>query len=266
MLNGYERLKFDWPLPRVLRITMDNPGNLNSIDAVMHTEMVRVWGEVSRDDAVSCVILTGAGRAFCVGGNFELVQRSIDDFETRMRNWREARDVVYNMINCTKPIISAMRGPAVGGGLVCGLLADISIASRTAKLIDGHTRIGLAAGDHAAIIWPLLCGMARAKYHLLLSDTISGEEAERIGLISLAVDDAELDQTALDVAAKLASGAQAAIRLTKYAMNNWLRMAGPIFDASLAMEFMWFDGPEFREGWAAVQEKRAPKFPVGSPI
>ena len=124
----------------------------------------------------------------------------------------------------------------------------------------------MAAGDHAAIIWPLLCGMAKAKYYLLLCEPVSGEEAERIGLVSLAVDDAELDATALKTAVKLAEGAPTAIRWTKYAMNNWLRSAGPTFDASLALEFLAFTGPDVKEGIAAIREKRAPKFSTHSPV
>ena len=114
------------------------------------------------------------------------------DFHTRMRVWKEARDMVYNLINCSKPVVSAINGVAVGAGLVLAVLADISIAARSARLIDGHTKLGVAAGDHAAIVWPLLCGMAKAKYYLLLCEPITGEEAERIGLVSLAVPDAEL--------------------------------------------------------------------------
>jgi len=177
-----------------------------------------------------------------------------------VRVWREARDLVYNVINCSKPIVSAMHGPAVGAGLVAGLLADISIATRTARIIDGHTRLGVAAGDHAAIVWPLLCGMAKAKYYLLLCETVSGEEAERIGLVSLAVEDAELVPKAFEVAKKLALGSQSAIRWTKYSLNNWLRMAGPSFDASLALEFLGFTGPDVKEGMASLKEKRAPNF------
>ena len=168
-----------------------------------------------------------------------------DDFEVRVRVLREARDLVYNLVNCSKPVVSAMAGPAVGAGLVIGLLADISIAARSARIIDGHTR--LAAGDHAAIVWPLLCGMAKAKYHLLLCEPVSGEEAERIGLVSRCVDDAELHDVALEVV-RLAGGSQSAIRWTKYALNNWLRMAGPTFDTSLALEFLGFGGPDVREG------------------
>ena len=170
------------------------------------------------------------------------------------------------VIDCSKPVVSAMRGPAVGAGLVCGLLADISIAAKDARLIDGHTRLGVAAGDHAAIIWPLLCGMAKAKYYLLLCDRISGEEAERIGLVSLAVDDAELDAKAVEIARRLAEGAPNAIRWTKYALNNWLRMAGPTFDSSLALEFMGFTSPDVKEGLASHREKRPPRFAPESPV
>ena len=105
--------------------------------------------------------------------------------------------------------------------------------------------------------------MAKAKYHLLLCETITGEEAERIGLVSLAVPDAELQARALDVAERLAEGAPNAIRWTKYALNNWLRAAGPIFDASLGMEFLGFTGPELPEGAAALREKRPPRFSHG---
>ena len=195
-----------------------------------------------------------------------MIDQIIEDFDTRAAVWKEARDLVYNIINCSKPVVSAMRGPAVGAGLVCGLLADISIASKDARLIDGHTRLGVAAGDHAAIVWPLLCGMAKAKYYLLLCDTLTGVEAERIGLISLTVDDADLDAKAVEIATRLAEGAPNAIRWTKYALNNWLRQAGPIFDTSLALEFMGFSSPDVREGLAAHKEKRRPAFKPDSPL
>ena len=154
-----------------------------------------------------------------------------------------------------------MHGPAVGAGLVAGLLADVSIAAKNARIIDGHTRLGVAAGDHAAIVWPLLCGMAKAKYYLLLCEQVSGEEAERIGLISMVCEENQLNEKALEVARKLASGAQTALRWTKYSLNNWLRLAGPSFDASLALEMVGFSGPEAKEGVASLREKRKPSFP-----
>jgi len=239
---------------------MNNPERLNAADAAMHGELADIWLDVDKDDDTNAVILTGAGRAFSAGGDFDMIEAVMEDFEVRARVMREARDIVYNLINCSKPVVSAMRGPAVGAGLVCGLLADISIATPEARLIDGHTRLGVAAGDHAAIVWPLLCGMAKAKYYLLLCETLTGAEAERIGVISLTVPEAELDAKALEVAEKLAAGAQRAIRWTKYALNNWLRSAGPAFDASLAMEFLGFTGPEAREGLASHRERRPPRF------
>jgi len=256
----YERLKFDMPAERVLQITLDSPGRLNAADAKMHGELAQIWRDVDADPDVSVAMIRGAGKAFSAGGDLDLVDAMSRDFTTLTRVWREARDLVYNIINCSKPVVSAMHGPAVGAGLVCGILADVSIAAKTARIIDGHTRLGVAAGDHAAIIWPLLCGMAKAKYYLLLCEPLTGEEAERIGLISLAVDEDKLFSTALDVAKKLAAGSPTAIRWTKHSLNNWLRAMGPTFDNSLALEFLGFTGPDVREGLASLREKRAPKF------
>jgi enoyl-CoA hydratase len=226
----------------------------------MHHDLAEVWRAIDVDPQVRSVIVRGEGEAFSAGGDMDLVAEMADDFATRIRVLREARDLVYNVINCSKPIVSAIQGPAVGAGLVVGLLADISIAGRSARIIDGHTRLGIAAGDHAAIVWPLLCGMAKSKYHLLLCEPVSGVEAERIGLVSRCVDDAELHEVALEVAVRLAGGSQSAIRWTKYALNNWLRLAGPTFDTSLALEFLGFDGPDVREGVASFREKRPPSF------
>src|SRR4029434_10685477 len=178
----------------------------------------------------------------------------------RARMMREAGDLVYNVIHCSKPIVSAVHGPAVGAGLVAALLADISVVGRSAKIIHGHTRLGVAAGDHAAICWPLLCGMAKAKYYLLTCDTLTGEEAERIGLVSLCVDDDRVQERALEVAVQLAGGAQSAIRWTKQALNNWYRAQSAVLDASLAYEFFGFAGPDAREGLASHRDKRAPSF------
>jgi enoyl-CoA hydratase len=225
-----------------------------------HAELAEIWRDVSRDDSVRAAVLRGEGLGFSGGGDLALVEDMAKDFDIRSRVWKEARDLVYNVINCDKPIVSAMHGPAVGAGLVAGLLADISIASKTAKIVDGHTRLGVAAGDHAAIIWPLLCGMAKAKYYLLLCEPVSGEEAERIGLVSLAVEEDQLLSKAYEVADRLANGSQSAIRWTKYALNNWLRQAGPSFDASLALEFMGFSGPDVQEGLASLKARRPPQF------
>ena len=225
-----------------------------------HWELSEIWRDIDQDDSVRAVVLRGEGMGFSGGGDLALVQDMASDFAVRTRVWKEARDLVYNVINCDKPIVSAMHGPAVGAGLVAGLLADISIAAKSAKIVDGHTRLGVAAGDHAAICWPLLCGMAKAKYYLMLCEAVTGEEAERIGLVSLAVDDDQLLDKAYEVADKLAAGSATAIRWTKYSLNNWYRQAGPSFDTSLALEFMGFAGPDVQEGVASLRERRAPKY------
>jgi enoyl-CoA hydratase len=226
----------------------------------MHYELAQIWRDIDADPDVSVAIITGAGKAFSSGGDLDLVKEMSEDFNTLTRVWKEARDLVYNIINCSKPVVSAMQGPAVGAGLVAGLLADVSVAGRTARIIDGHTRLGVAAGDHAALCWPLLVGMAKAKYYLLTCDTLTGEEAERIGLVSLCVDDDQVQARALEVAVQLAAMAQSAIRWTKHTLNHWYRQAGPIFDASLAYEFYGFGGPDAREGLLAHREKRAARF------
>jgi enoyl-CoA hydratase len=252
-------LTFDEPDEAVLRITMEGPG-LNSVGPAKHRQLADVWLTVDRDPGVRVALLAGAGRAFSAGGSFDLLDELVHDYARRTAVMREARDLVWNVVNCSKPVVSAMWGPAVGAGLVAGLLADVSVVGRTARIIDGHTRLGVAAGDHAAVCWPLLCGMAKAKYYLLTCRDLSGEEAERIGLVSLCVDDDRVLDEALAVARELAGGAQQAIRWTKHVLNHAYRMLGPAFDASLAYEFYGFGGPDAAEGLASHREKRPPHF------
>jgi len=262
----YTRLKFDRPHPRVLRITLVSPLKMGAMDAAMHREVSEIWHDVNTDPSVSAIVITGEGRCFSAGGDLHHERLGSDDYEMRMQTMKEARDIVYGMINCAKPIVSAARGWAVGAGLACVILADISIASRDARFSDGHLKIGVAAGDHATIIWPLLCGMAKAKYYLLTADSFTGEEAERMNLISLALDDEEVEARSVEIASRLAEGAPGAIRWTKYALNHWLRQAAPIFDASLAMEFIGMASPEGREGMDAFLQKRPAKFPLDTPF
>lgn len=264
--SQYQDLKIRRLEPGILEIVMgEEGGKLSTATEGLHAELASIWLDIDRDPETRVAILRGAGRGFSAGGDLNMVEQVTRDFNVRARVWREARDLVYNLINCSKMVVSAMHGPAVGAGLVAGLLSDISIAAKNARIIDGHTRLGVAAGDHAAIVWPLLCGMAKAKYYLLLCEQVSGEEAERIGLVSMCCEEAELQAKALEVARKLNAGAQTALRWTKYSLNNWLRMAGPSFDASLALEFMGFTGPEVIEGIASHREKRKPNFPPAPP-
>jgi enoyl-CoA hydratase len=256
---AFPNLRFDRPSDGVLRITLDGPG-LNAVDHERHRELADVWLAVDRDPETNVALLRGAGRAFSAGGSFELLDDIIGDYAVRTRILREARDLVFNVVNCSKPVVSAIHGPAVGAGLVAALLADVSVAGRSARIIDGHTRLGVAAGDHAAVCWPLLCGMAKAKYYLLTCEPLTGEEAERIGLVSLCVDDDVVQDRALEVATSLAAGAQSAIRWTKHALNNWYLDHASIFDASLGLEFFGFGGPDAAEGLASHREKREPRF------
>src|SRR4051812_2712991 len=259
--SSYKDLKLHTLEPGIVEIVMGEEGKLATATARAHGEMARIWLDIDRDPQVRVAILRGAGKGFSAGGDMAMVEEMTHDFAVRARVWREARDLVYNMLNCSKMIVSAIHGPAVGAGLAAALMADISIAAKNARLIDGHTRLGVAAGDHAAIIWPLLCGMAKAKYYLLTSEEISGEDAERLGLVSLTCEKEKLMETALEVARKLAAAPQTSLLWTKYLLNNWLRMAGPAFDASLALEMMGFTGDEVKEGIAAIKEKRKPSFP-----
>jgi len=258
--DSYRFLKILRPAPRILEIVMSNPGKLNSLDRHGHAELAEIWRDADADPEVSCVLLRGEGGNYSAGGDLGLIDEMVGDWDTRVRAWREARDIVYNVINCSKPIVAAIEGPAVGAGLSAAMVADVVVVGRTARIIDGHTRLGVAAGDHSAIVWPLLCGMAKAKYYLLLCETLTGEEAERIGLASLCVDDDKVIETARGVCDKLLRLPPTAVRWTKYALNNWLRAAGPTFDASLALEFLGFSGPDIGEGVKALREKRRPNF------
>jgi enoyl-CoA hydratase len=260
----YERdfpsLQFLAPERGILELVIANKGRLNAATESMHRDLAAVWRTVDVDDAVRVVLVHGEGSNFSSGGDFDMIDRMIEDEATLLRIWKEASDLVYNLINCSKPVISAIRGSAVGAGLAIALLADVAIAAENARILDGHTRLGVAAGDHAVIIWPLLCGLAKARYYLLTNKSLSGAEAERIGLVAMAVPDAQVMESAFDVARTLAAGSTSAMRWTKHALNNWLRLAGPSFDTSLALEFLGFRLGDVREGLAAAREKRRPSF------
>ncbi|MBO0830927.1 MAG: enoyl-CoA hydratase/isomerase family protein [Actinobacteria bacterium] len=257
---SYQHIRAERQANGVLLITLNRPEVLNAAHEAMHTEMTTVWADVDKDEQTRVAVVTGAGRAFSAGGDLAMVERQIGNYDLVTRMLREMGDLVYNMANCSKPIVSAINGVAVGAGLVVGLMADISICAQDARLGDGHVRLGVAAGDHAAIIWPLLCGLAKAKYYLLTGEMVSGAEAERIGLVSKALPSGDVLPEALRVADHLAAGPQHAIRLTKRALNGWLRAAGPIFDQSAAYEMLTFLGEDIKEGLASLREKRDPRF------
>lgn len=263
--SGYRQLTFDKRDNGVLLITMNRPEKYNAADEELHGELARVWTDVAADADTRVAVITGAGKAFSAGGDLAMVERMAGDYERVSHMLTEMGELVYNMVNCDKPIVSAINGVAVGAGTVVALLADIAIAADDAKIGDGHVKLGVAAGDHAAIIWPLLAGMAKARYYLLTGEMITGAEAERTGLVAKALPRDEVLDEALRIADGLGTGAQQAIRLTKRALNGWLRSAGPIFEQSAAYEMLTFLGPDVVEGYTALREKRSPRFPSAGP-
>jgi enoyl-CoA hydratase len=259
-LERYKNLRFERHDHGVLLITIDRPDQMNATDEELHSELAYVWRDVDRDEETKVAVVTGAGRAFSAGGDLEMIQRLAGDYRRVAAMAKEAADLVLNMLDCSKPIVSAINGTAVGAGLAVALMADISIIGRDVRLTDGHLRLGVVAGDHAAILWPLLCGMAKAKYYLLTADFIDGAEAERIGLVSRSVEREQVLDTALELATRLATGPQDAARWTKRTLNHWLRAAIPAFDASVAYEMLSFLGDDVREGTEAITERRDPRF------
>ncbi|HUY23431.1 MAG TPA: enoyl-CoA hydratase/isomerase family protein [Acidimicrobiales bacterium] len=259
--DDFEHLAFDRRSDGVVVVTLDRPEVLNAANVRMHREMSEVWAVVDADPDARVAVVTGAGRAFSAGGDLDMIAEMTDDYEALLAQWRDARGIVENMLAATKPVVSAINGVAVGAGLAVALMADISIVGESARLSDGHVRLGVAAGDHAALLWPLLCGMAKAKYYLLTADFLEGPEAERIGLVTKCVPDDRVVAEALEVAARLARGSATAVQWTKRVMNQWLRQASPVFGESVALEMLGFLGPDAREGLAAVRERREPRFP-----
>lgn len=271
-LDAYENfhsLRFERPLDGVLKMRIESGRRFNALTEQAHHELEEVWAVIDRDPLTRVTVITGSDDAFCAGADLRWIsedQPGQSRWATSVDHWIHATRLVNAMLDARKPIVSAINGAAVGGGLCVALLADISIAARTARLIDGHVKLGVAAGDHALIVWPLLCGMAKAKLHLLANRPLDGAEAERIGLVSLAVDAQALQESALEVAASLAGAPPTALRMTRYCLNLWMKQFGPIMDLSAAMELWGFNGEEMREGVAAVLEKRVPKFSKDSPF
>ncbi len=257
--DSYEGLIVEMIEDGVLRISMraEKTGQ-------QHGDLGRIFVELDRDTDVRCVLVgpdqredVDATISKYGGATFRLMREVASDWDTRMRVYQEASDLVYNLINCTKPVVALYPGAFAP----VTLHADISVATRTCTFFDAHVGYGVAAGDHAVMSWPLHIGMAKAKYYLLTSRTLSGEEAERMGLVSLVVDEEDLESTGRELAHELAHGSQRAIRWTKHSLNNFYRMAGPSFDASLAMEFIGFGGPDVVEGTDAMEEKRKADWP-----
>jgi enoyl-CoA hydratase len=232
----------------IVTIIIDRPKKLNALTYEMHEALPRLWDAISSDPQVRVAVITGRGEAFCAGGDLSNTDHArAGGLNSSITAMEQSRALVYGMPACRKPIISAINGYAIGGGLAIALMADISIASNDARLNDGHTRLGLAAGDHAGLIWPLHMSFAQAKYYLLTSEFMTGSEAAQMGLVSKSVPADELMDEAYRVAVLLATGHQRAIQLTKFAMNQWLHAAKPAFEVSVALEALTVFGEEGAE-------------------
>ncbi|MCP5028351.1 MAG: enoyl-CoA hydratase/isomerase family protein [Actinomycetia bacterium] len=259
--DKYPGLLFERQDHGILLMTINRPEHMNATDAPLHRALSRVWHDIDDDPEVRVVVVTGAGDSFSAGGDLDWIESMIQNYDGMKVAFKEAGDIVYRMTSCSKIIISAINGVAVGAGLAVALMADISIIAEDARFTDGHLRLGVAAGDHANIIWPLLCGLAKAKYYLITSDFIDGKTADDIGLVSKSVPADQLMDEAMKVATKIATGPQDAARWTKRALNLWVQQAAPAFDASLGFEMLNFLGHDAAEGAAAIKEKRKPNYP-----
>ncbi len=259
--DDFEHLRFDRRTDQVILVTIDRPEVLNAANERLHRELSEVWRVIDADDDVAVSVITGTGTAFSAGGDLAMVERMTTDHDAVVEQWHDAKAVVEEMLGSVKPIVSAINGVAVGAGLAVALLADVSVIGASARLSDGHTRLGVAAGDHAAILWPLLCGVAKAKYYLMTAEFVEGPEAERIGLVTRCVADDDVLSEALAIAGRLARGSRTAVQWTKRALNHWMLAAAPAFGESLALEMLGFLGPDAKEGLAALRERRPPEFP-----
>lgn len=264
-VDAYEFLKFTRLENGVLLLEMNRPEQKNSMNPALHTELSRVWNDIDSDPDVSVVVLTGAGSAFSVGGAANEIDMDLFDVDYTLGQIREITAIVYGMIRMRQPIISAVNGTASAGGLALAVTADISIVSETAKLLDPHVLGGIAAGDHSSLMWPLLCGMAKAKYYIFSGEVFTGKEAERIGLVSKCVPSEDVLDTALALAQRLASNSRVGIELSKKALNGWFQLASPIFEHSVALEMLTFLHPDAAEGMRAGTERRPPVFPSTLP-
>jgi enoyl-CoA hydratase len=259
--DRFEHLTFDWPEPGILRVVPYDPERRPTSRRGVHGDLAQLWPVVDRDHDVRVVVVEFRSDTTMSPADKAMMSELTNDYEYRMDMHLEARDIVYNTLNAMTPIVATLEGQSVGAAGIVGFLADVTIAARSAQIVDWHTaKMGVPAGDHAVLTWPLRCGMAKAKYHLMTGIPISGEDAERMGLVALCVDDDQLSATGVDVARRLSALPKDAVRWTKYSLNNWLRAAGPIFDASHALESMQLGGTAWRESEAAITEGRPPVF------
>jgi len=256
--ENFETILIDKRANGVVLATLNRPERLNAVNGRMHTELANIFREADNDDDVKVLVLTGAGRAFCAGGDFS---GDDDVLGGGRQSLKETKEIVDHLLDCSIPVISAVKGYAMGLGATVALLADIVVAGRSATFADTHVKMGVGAGDGGQVIWPLLMGVNRAKYHLMTGDGITGEDAERAGLVNFLVDDEEVLAKALEVADRLAAGPSLAISASKVAINQYIKMiSNLVLPYSFAMEIQTFRSTDAAEAAAAFQEKRELEF------
>jgi enoyl-CoA hydratase len=246
---------------RVLKAYFNNPATLNAIGPVAHAEIARFFIEVSTDGETDVVILSGIGKAFSAGGDLDYIQRMIDDPSIFIDDIPVIKRIVFALLDCPKPVIAKLNGHAIGLGATIALFCDLVFASNEAKIGDPHVRIGFAAGDGGAAIWPHLIGHARAKEYLMTGRPLTAEQAEKLGLINRAVPAADLDRVVDEFVADLMKNPMRAVQWTKLAVNIGLKqVTQAVMDASVAYEALSNQTHDHREAVAAAREKRDPKF------
>jgi enoyl-CoA hydratase len=257
--SGYQRLTFE-RRARVLWVTID-AGPVNAVDFKMHAELARVFPELQSDPESDLIVLTGAGRCFCAGGDMDWFQAMIDNTALFRGIANDAKRIVNGLLELEKPIICRLNGAAVGLGASIALMCDVIIADDKARIGDPHVKVGLVAGDGGTVIWPQLIGFARAKEMLLTGDLLLASEAAAMGLINHAVPTAELDAKVDEVVAKILGNPRWAVRWTKTAVNLALRdIANRVMDAAIAYEISANSTRDRQEAVRAFVEKRAPIF------
>jgi enoyl-CoA hydratase len=235
--------------------TLNRPDKRNAVDDTMHHELGQLPCDADADPDVKVLVITGAGRAFCAGGDFS------GGLRPSGRMWMEAARVVNSLLDCRKPVLTAVNGYAMGLGSTVALLGDVVFAARSATFADTHVRMGIAAGDGGQLIWPLLMGVNRAKYYLMTGDRIPAEEAERLGLVNFVVEDDALMEQTLELADRLADGPALAISASKVAVNQYMKMvSNVVLPLSLKLEEWTMTTEDFREAVAAFAQKRKAKF------
>ncbi len=245
---------------RVLRVLIAAPGPVNAVDARLHAELARLFSDLQHDSESDLIVLTGDGRAFSAGGDFDWFEEQIENPQSFRDIGFEAKRIVLSLLELEKPIVCRLNGPAAGLGATVALLCDVIVADERAVIGDPHVKVGLVAGDGGAVIWPALVGMARAKEFLLTGDLLTAAEAVRIGLINHAVPADSLDATVDRVVSRILANPRLAVRWTKTVMNQQLKqLAIQSMDASIAYETLSNMTADRAEAVRAMRERRAPR-------